>query len=110
MTEREALTSALAGPLVNARATSAGVAPGARLQVRSGVGTSRRGDVGPLSVGDYEQTREARVLADLLERTHPVGPERLEEGDLRLHGDDVRGDRVDDSSAEAPDGLGGLLP
>ena len=50
-----------------------------------------------------EQAGRARVVAHLLERPEPVGAERLEEGRLRLHGDDVRPDRVDDPLAEARD-------
>ena len=51
-----------------------------------------------------EQPGRARVVADLLERPEAVGAERLEERGLRLHGDDVRPDRVDDPLAEAGDG------
>ena len=54
------------------------------------------------STQDEEPCR-ARVVADLLERPEPVGAERLEERGLRLHGDDVRPDGVDDPLAEACD-------
>src|SRR6185437_674524 len=41
-----------------------------------------------------------------LERRDAVGPEDLEERQLRLHGDAVRRDRVDDPAAEAGGRLG----
>ena len=45
----------------------------------------------------------ARVAADLVEGPHPGRPERFEERELRLDGDDVRADGVDDPAAEARD-------
>ena len=51
-------------------------------------------------VGDHQQARVARVERHHLERPPAVAPERLEERDLRLDGDDVRRHRVDDPLAE----------
>ena len=53
----------------------------------------------------------ARVVADVLEGTHAVGAERLEERALRLDGDHVRAGGVDQAAAEARvRGRGGLAP
>ena len=71
------------------------------LEVRRGVRARRGADVSALRVEQDEETGGTRVGADLLERAEAVGAERLEERGLRLHGDDVRPDRVDDALAEA---------
>ena len=81
-----------------------------RLEVGGGVGARGRADVAALAVRDHEQAGRARVGADLLERAHPVGAERLEERELRLDRDDVRRDGVDDPAAEARGRLGGRGP
>ena len=73
------------------------------LEVGRRVGARGRADVAALAVGDHEQPGAARVGADLVEGGHPVGAERLEERELRLDGDRVRRDRVDDPAAEARD-------
>ena len=73
------------------------------LEVRGGVRPRGRADVAALAVGDHEQPGAARVGADLVERGHPLGAERLEERELRLDRDRVRRDRVDDPAAEARD-------
>ena len=75
----------------------------ARFEIGRGVGPCRRTDVTALRVREHEQAGRARVVADFLEGTDPVRPERLEERELRLHADDVRRDRVDDPAAEARD-------
>ena len=72
-------------------------------EVRGRVGARGRADVAALAVGDHEQPGAARVEADVGERLHPVLAERLEERELRLDGDRVRRDRVDDPAAEAGD-------
>ena len=73
------------------------------LEVRVGVGARGRADVAALAVGDHEQPGAPRVDADLVERRDPGGAERLEERELRLDGDGVRRDGVDDAAAEARD-------
>ena len=73
----------------------------AAFEVRIGVRTRGRADVAALAVCDHEQPGTPRVAADLLERCHPRGSQRLEEGELRLDRDGVRRDRVDDPAAEA---------
>src|ERR671930_23604 len=127
MTEREAFTSALAGPLAKARATSAGVAPCAPTPGRSRTdcGSARRaspiarGWVAPTTAPTLERpcspTRSSphsrtRRAAPCPNGAHAVGAERLEERELRLHPDDVRCDRVDESAAEARARLRGVLP
>jgi len=64
-------------------------------------GARGRADVAALRVGQHEQSGRTRVGADVLEGAHAVRAERLEERQLRLHPDDVRGDRVHDPAAEA---------
>ena len=90
---------------------SVGVGPvalvSARLDVRSRVRAGCRADVAALRVGDHEQAGGARVLARLLECPQPVGAERLEERELRLHGHGIRSNRVDDPTAETRDRVGG---
>ena len=54
-----------------------------------------------------EQAGRGRVLADLLQRTHAVRAERLEARSLRLHGDDVRADGIDEAATEARERLSG---
>ena len=78
----------------------------ARLEVGRGVGARGRADVAALGVREHQQPRRARVGAGVLEGAHPVRAERLEERELRLDGDDVRRDRVDDPAAEARAALG----
>ena len=73
----------------------------ARFEIGRGVGPCRRTDVTALRVREHEQAGRARVVADFLEGTDPVRPERLEERELGLHADDVRRNRVDDPAAEA---------
>ena len=80
----------------------------AGFQVGGGIGPRRRADVSALRVGDDDQAGRARVRANVLERLHPGRAERLEEGELRLHADRVRGDRVDHAAAEAGAGVGCL--
>ena len=72
-------------------------------EVGGGVGACGRADIAALAVGDDEQAGATRVGADLAERLPAVRAERLEEGELRLDGDGVRGDGVDDAAAEARD-------
>src|SRR3954452_18462828 len=72
----------------------------AALEIRLGVRARSRADVTSLRVGNDLQTGGARVRTDVLQRTHTVGAERLEERDLRLDRDDVRRHRVDDPAAE----------
>jgi hypothetical protein len=84
------------------RAALAGLQVGRRIRPR------RRADVSALRVGDDDQAGRARVRADVLERLHPGRAERLEEGELRLHADRVRSDRVDHAAAEAGAGVGGF--
>ena len=112
MTDREALTSALAGPLVNARATSAGVAPcaptpGSR---STDCGSSRRasptarGWVAPMTAPTLESPRSptssaphsATSAADVLPERPPV-----REGEvLDLRAARVRGlDEAEDPAA-----------
>ena len=78
MTEREALTSALAGPLVNARARSAGVAPCAptpgQEQDRLRHQLARLADRARVRRADDGADRREAVLAD--EVVAPVGDER----------------------------------
>src|SRR4051794_13195962 len=71
------------------------------LDVRLYVRPRGRADVAPFAVCDHKEAGASRVDADLLEGGDPGGAERLEEGELRLHGDRVRRDGVDDSAAEA---------
>src|SRR5207302_6652125 len=52
--------------------------------------------------------RRPGVAADILQRAQAVRTKRLEECDLWLHPDDVRCNRVDESSAEASAGVGRL--
>ena len=73
------------------------------LEVGVGIRARRRADVAALAVGDDQQPGAPGVGADLVEGRHPGRPERLEEGELRLHGDGVRRDRVDQAAAEAGD-------
>ena len=73
------------------------------LEVRLRVGARGRADVAALAVGDHEQPGAPGVGADLVERRHPGGAERLEERELRLDSDRVRGDGVDDPAAETRD-------
>src|SRR5204862_5480711 len=80
------------------------------LEVGRGVGPRRRADVPALRVGEDEEAGRVCVLAGFLEGTQTVGAERLEEGELRLDGDRVRRDRVDDPAAEARDRIGGGAP
>ena len=68
-----------------------------RLEERGRVRARRRADVAALAVGDDEQPDVARMGAHRLERRRTVRAERLEERDLRLHADHVRGDGVDDA-------------
>ena len=82
-------------------ASTSGASPSARLEIGGGVRARRRADVAALDVADHEQPGRPRVLADVLERPHAVGAERLEERALRLDGDGVRADRVDQAAAEA---------
>ena len=82
---------------------SASARGGLALEVRLGVRARGRADVAALAVGDHEQPGAPGVRADLVERRHPGGPERLEERELRLDRDGVRRDRVDDPAAEARD-------
>ena len=79
-----------------------------RLEVRGRVRASRRADVPALGVRNDDEARRPRVGAHLLERRHPGSTERLEERELRLHADGVRGDRVDHPAAEARAGVRGL--
>jgi hypothetical protein len=72
-----------------------------RLQVGVGVGPRGGADVAALAVHDHEQAGRARVFADLFEGCDAIEAERLEEGQLRLDRDGVRGDRIDDPGAEA---------
>ena len=85
MTLRDALTSALAGPLVNARARSAGVAPCAPTPGRSRIafGSSRRASPtarGWVAPDDRAHAREAaladELLAELVHEPRHVLPER----------------------------------
>ncbi len=78
------------------------------LEVGGRVRARGRADVPALAVGDHEQAGPPRVPADVLERAHALGAVRLEERELRLHGDDVRRDRVDEPAAEARDRAGGV--
>ena len=82
------------------------VTPLARLEI--GVGVRARGgaDVAALAVDDHEQPGRAGVADDALEGGEAVGAEHLEERELRLDGDCVRRDRVDDPAAEARGRLG----
>ena len=82
----------------------------ARLEVRVGVRARGRADVAALAVDDHEQPGRARVADDPLEGGDSVGAEHLEERELRLDGDAVRRDRVDDPAAEARGRLGGGRP
>ena len=63
---------------------SASGAPTRALEVCGRVRARGRADVAALAVGDHEQAGRARVGADVLERAHAVGAERLEERELRL--------------------------
>src|SRR6185503_14066885 len=76
----------------------------ARLEEGLRVGTGGRADVSALRVDEHEQADAAGVVADLLQRAKSVAAERLEERRLRLDGDDVRADCVDDPPAEARHG------
>ena len=82
----------------------------ARLEERGRVGAGGRADVAALRVRDHEQPDLGRVARDRLEREPAVAAERLEEGDLRLHRDDVRGNGVDDALAEPLDRRGRRRP
>src|SRR5205823_4322586 len=73
------------------------------LEVGLRVGSRSRADVPALAVGDHEQAGALRVLADLLEGGDAGRAEHFEEGELRLDGDRVRRDGVDDPAAEARD-------
>ena len=73
------------------------------LEVRLGVRARGGADVAALAVGDHEQAGAARVVAHLVERGDPRGAQRLEERELRLHGDGMRRHGVDDAAAEAGD-------
>ena len=79
-----------------------------RSQVRGRVGARGRPDVAALRVRDDDQARGARVGADVLERPHAVGAERLEERKLGLDPDRVLRNRVDHAAAEALAGVRGL--
>src|SRR5205814_223151 len=50
-----------------------------------------------------EQTRAACVAANVDEGRHAFGPEGLEERELRLDGNGIRRDRVDDAATEPCD-------
>src|ERR671933_357430 len=115
MTDRAAVTNALAGPLVNARATSAGVAPCAPIpgsrridcgRSRRAFATARR-SVAPttaptlesprippcsaaLPVSGQGRARSPRVPPPRLEGAPAGSAERLEERRLRLDADGVR--------------------
>ena len=72
-------------------------------EVRLGVGAGGRADVTALAVCDHEEPGTAGVGAHLVERGHARRPGGFEEGQLRLDGDRVRRDGVDDPAAEAGD-------
>src|SRR5205807_5497032 len=76
------------------------------LEKGAGVRSGGRTDVATLRVGDHLQAGRPRVGADVLERTHAVGAEGLEERDLWLHAHDVRRHRVHESTTEACAGIG----
>ena len=74
-----------------------------RREIRRGVGLGRRADVAALAVGDHQEPALARVLGHALGGRQAVMAGLLEERELRLDGDGVLGDRVDDARAEALD-------
>jgi hypothetical protein len=77
------------------------------LDVGVGIGAGGGADVAALPVGDHQEARGPGIRACFFERAHPVGAEGFEEGELQLHTDDVRRDRVHESAAEARARFGG---
>ena len=87
-------------------ASASRLTPLARLEIGVGVRARGRADVAALAVDDHEQPGRAGVADDALEGGDAVGAEHLEERELRLDGDCVRRDRVDDPAAEPRSRLG----